>query len=61
MYFSDSIILYNVKPTQEKVITEKEPHREPATPEEIWNILRAVSEEQKKSSHCEGPTSWRTL
>ena len=40
---------------------ENEPHREPATPEEIWNILRAVSEEQKKASHCEGPTSWRTL
>ena len=45
MYFSDSIILYNVKPTQEKVIMENEPHREPATPEDIWNILRAVSEE----------------
>ncbi len=30
---------------------ENEPHREPATPEEIWNILRAVSEEQKKASH----------
>ena len=29
---------------------ESELHREPATPEEIWNILRAVSEEQQKAS-----------
>lgn len=29
---------------------ENELHREPATPEEIWNILRAVSEEQQKAS-----------
>ena len=29
---------------------ENELHREPATPEEIWNILRAVSDEQKKAS-----------
>ena len=54
MYFSDSIILYNVKPAQEKVIMENEPHREPATPEEIWNILRAVSEEQQKASRETG-------
>ena len=31
MYFSDSIILYNAKPAQEKVIMENEPHREPAS------------------------------
>ena len=29
---------------------ENELHKEPATPEEIWNILRAVSEEQQKAS-----------
>ena len=29
---------------------ENQPHREPATPEEIWKILRAVSEEQKELS-----------
>ena len=29
---------------------ENQPQREPATPEEIWNILRAVSEEQKESA-----------
>ena len=29
---------------------ENELHREPSTPEEIWNILRAVSEEQQKAS-----------
>ncbi len=29
---------------------ENQPHREPATPEEIWNILRAVSEKQEKAS-----------
>ena len=54
MYFSDSIILYNVKPTQEKVVMENEPHRKPATLEEIWNILRAVSEEQKKHPTVKG-------
>ena len=27
---------------------ENQPHREPATPEEIWSILRALSAEQKK-------------
>ena len=29
---------------------ENQPHREPATPEEIWKILRVVSEEQKELS-----------
>ena len=29
---------------------ENQPHREPATPEQIWKILRAVSEEQKELS-----------
>ncbi len=29
---------------------ENQPHRDPATPEEIWNILRVVSERQEKAS-----------
>ena len=29
---------------------ENDLHREPATPEEIWNILRALSKEQKESA-----------
>ncbi len=29
---------------------ENQPHREPATPEQIWKILRVVSEEQKELS-----------
>ena len=29
---------------------ENQPHREPATPEEIWKILRVVSERQEKAS-----------
>ncbi len=29
---------------------ENQPHQEPATPKEIWNILRAVSEKQKEAS-----------
>ena len=33
---------------------ENELHREPSTPEEIWNILRAVSEEQQKASRETG-------
>ena len=33
---------------------ENELHKEPANSEEIWNILRAVSEEQQKASRETG-------